>query len=59
MRAADYVKFLRYLKNYFYFLTQMCIKRIVNMCAKFWENMLTGIRFMDFVLHDLGQSMHK
>ena len=29
-------------------LTQKFTKRIVNMCAKFWENKLTDFGFMDF-----------
>ena len=42
-------------------LTQKFTKRIVNMCAKFWENKLTDFGFMDFTSnwHDPGQSMDK
>ena len=31
-----------------FILTQMCTKKLVKMCAKFWKNMFTGFRFMDF-----------
>ena len=39
----------------------MCTKRFVNISAKFWENMLTGFRFMDFMSnrHDPGKSMQR
>ena len=49
------------IKIVFIFLTQMCTKRFVNISAKFWENMLTCFRFMDFMSnwHDLGESMQR
>ena len=31
-----------------FIFNQMCTKRLVNMCQKFWENMPTGFWFMDF-----------
>ena len=43
------------------FLTHMGTKRLVNTCAKFWENILNGFWFMDFTSnwHEPGQSKHK
>ena len=40
MFVSVYVQFWMYFKNYFYyfFLTQLCAIRLVNMCAMFWEN---------------------
>ena len=29
---------LRIISLFVFFLTQMCTKRLMNMCAKFWEN---------------------
>lgn len=66
MCASLYVQFWRYFKNYFYviyflLLTQICTKRHVNMCAKFWKNMMISLWFMDYESnwHDPGQVMHK
>ena len=43
------------------FFTEMCTKRLLNMCAKIWENILPGFWFMGFVSiwRNPGQSMHK
>lgn len=34
------------------FLIQICTKRRVTTCAKFWDNRLIGFWFMEFVWHD-------
>ena len=46
---------------YFIFFTRMYAKRLLNMCAKFSKNVLTGFWFMGFVSNwrNPGQSMHK
>ena len=44
-----------------FIFNQMCTKRLVNMCEKFWENMPTGFWLMDFASNwlDPSQRMHK
>ena len=50
-----------YLFIYLFILTQMCTKRLVKMCAKYWEILLTSFWFMDFASNwrNLGQSIYE
>ena len=38
----NFISNLFYLFTYLFILTQICTERPVNMCAMFWENVLTG-----------------